>query len=389
MLAKLTALLHSKIALAIIGATLVAGTGAVVASAATGQSPTDVLAFANRQFLGPSTGTHTTSGDEEGNACDSQHQQVSGAITQIDATGMSFTLTSKHTADESGASDEHGTPTAKPTPTTTTHTVKVNAQTSYAGAATSFGALTVGMGAEVRGAKQSDGSLQASAVTTETGAEASAEASQSSQGDESDECDGDQQETHGVVASVSTASFTLTVKHEADDESGESGDHSSSSGSSETSDEHGTPTAHPTAKATPTTTTFTVNVNAQTKFEGVAKSLGELKVGMQAQVGGTPQSKGVILASKVNTGTSDQHEGSGGSTTSTVDISGVVVMPGAASFTVKDEQGTVTIIVSNTTTYVGVKGIADLKAGMRVEVKGTKQSNGTIAAQQVTVGHGD
>src|SRR5215468_730046 len=120
MLAKLTALLHSKIALAIIGATLVAGTGAVVASAATGQSPTDVLAFANRQFLGQSTGTHTTSGDDEGNACDSQHQQVSGAITHLDATGMSFTLTSKHTADEAGTSDEHGTPTAKPTPTTTT-----------------------------------------------------------------------------------------------------------------------------------------------------------------------------------------------------------------------------------------------------------------------------
>jgi hypothetical protein len=388
MLAKLTALLHSKIALAIIGATLVAGTGAVVASAATGQSPTGVLAFANRQFLGQSTGTHTTSGDDEGNACDNQHQQVSGAITQIDATGMSFTLTSKHTSDEAGTSDEHGTPTAKPTPTTTTHTVKVNSQTTYAGAATSFGALTVGMGAEVHGAKQSDGSVLASAVTTETGAEASAEASQNSQGDETDACDGDQQETHGVVASVNTAgsSFTLTVKHEADDESSESGDHS---GSSDTSDEHETPTAKPTAKATPTTTTFTVNVNTQTRFEGVAKSLGELKVGMQAQVGGTPQSKGVILASKVNTGTSDQQEGNGGSNTSTADISGVVVTPGATSFTVKDEQGTVTITVSTTTTYVGVKGIADLKAGMRVEVKGTKQSNGSIAAQQVMVGHGD
>jgi hypothetical protein len=36
-----------------------------------------------------------------------------------------------------------------------------------------------------------------------------------------------------------------------------------------------------------------------------------------------------------------------------------------------------------------VKGIADLKAGMRVEVKGTKQSTGAIAAQQVTVGHSD
>jgi hypothetical protein len=121
----------------------------------------------------------------------------------------------------------------------------------------------------------------------------------------------------------------------------------------------------------------------------VTKTFAELKAGMQAEVGGTPASKGVMVASTVNTGNSDQQEGSGGSNTGTADISGVVVTVGAASFTAKGEQGTVTITVSNTTTFVGVKGLADLKAGMRVEVKGTKQSNGFIAAQQVTVGHGD
>jgi hypothetical protein len=371
MLAKLTALLHSKIALAIIGAALVAGTGAAVASAATGQSPTAVLAFANRGFLGQSTGTHDTSGDDEGNACDSQHQQISGAITQIDTAGMSFTLSVTRHADES---DTHeGTPTAKATPavTTTTHTVKVGAQTTYTGAATSFAALTVGMAAEVRGAKQSDGSLMASMVFTKTSAATGEQAA--SQGDQTDECDGEHEQTHGVVASVNTAgsSFTLTVKHEAD-ESGES------------DEEHSTPTAKPT----PTTFTLTIKVTAQTRFEGMTKTFAELKAGMQAEVGGTPESKSVIVASMVNTGSSDQ-EGSGGSATGTADISGVVVTPGASSFTVKDEQGTVTITVSTTTAFVGVKGIADLKAGMRVEVKGTKQSNGSIAAQQVIVGHGD
>ena len=126
MLAKLTALLHSKIALGIIGAVLVVGTGAAVASAATGQSPTGVLAFANRQFLGQSTGTHDTSGDEEGDTCDGQHQHVSGAITHLDATGMSFTLSVTHHADDAGAAETHeGTPTAKTTPTLTIspHTV--------------------------------------------------------------------------------------------------------------------------------------------------------------------------------------------------------------------------------------------------------------------------
>src|SRR5262249_24076499 len=134
-----------------------------------------------------------------------------------------------------------------------------------------------------------------------------------------------------------------------------------------------------------------VKVSAQTRFEGVTKTFAGLKAGMQAEVGGTPASKGIMVASVVNTGTSDQQEGSGGSS-SARDISRVGGTGGAASVTVKDEQGTVTITVSTTTTFTGVKGIADLKAGMRVVVKGAKQSNGSIAAQQVTVdagGHGD
>jgi hypothetical protein len=381
MLAKLTALLHSKIALAIIGATLVAGTGAVVASAATGQSPTAVLAFANRQFLGQSTGTHTTNGDDEGdegNACDSQHQHLTGAITRLDAAGMGFTLSVTHRADDAGDSATHeGTPTAKTTPTVTitTHTVKVSAQTTYTGAATSFNALTVGMAAEVRGATQSDGSLLASSVFTKSGATSGQQAA--SQGDQADECDGEHEQTHGVVASVNAAgsSFALTVKREAD-ESGESG---------ESGGEHGTPTAKPTA----TTFTLTIKVTAQTRFEGMTKTFAELKAGMQAEVGGTPAAQGVIVASVVNTGASDQQEGSGGSSTGAADTSGVVMTVGAASFTLRDEQGTVTITVANTTTFAGVKGLAELKAGMRVEVKGTKQSNGSIAAQQVIVGHSD
>lgn len=68
-----------------------------------------------------------------------------------------------------------------------------------------------------------------------------------------------------------------------------------------------------------------------------------------------------------------------------------MVTVGATSFTLHGEHGTVTVTVSNTTTFEGVKGIADLKVGMRVEVKGAKQSDGSIAAQHVQVedsGHG-
>ena len=39
-------------------------------------------------------------------------------------------------------------------------------------------------------------------------------------------------------------------------------------------------------------------------------------------------------------------------------------------------------------TFAGVKGIADLKAGTHVEVKGMKQSNGSIAAQHIQLADG-
>jgi hypothetical protein len=186
---------------------------------------------------------------------------------------------------------------------------------------------------------------------------------------------GEQQETHGVVASVNSAgsSFALTVKHEADD------DHS------DTSDEHGTPTTAAAPKSTPTTSNLTVNVTADTQFEGVTKSFADLKAGMEAEVGGAAQADGSFLAAKVeaSNGNDAENDNDEDDNHQEADVSGVVATVGAASFTLKDEHGTVTITVSNTTTFEGVRGIADLKVGMRVEIKGAKQSNGSIAAQQV------
>jgi uncharacterized protein DUF5666 len=180
---------------------------------------------------------------------------------------------------------------------------------------------------------------------------------------------GEHQEIEGVVASVNSAgpSFVLTVKHEADD------------GHSDSTDEHGTPTTAATSESTPST--VTVSVTTDTKFEGVTKSFADLKAGMQAEVGGASQADGSFLAAKVEASNGnnadDNHQAA--------EASGVVATVGASSFTLKDEHGTVTITVTSTTTFVGAKGIADLKVGMRVEVKGVKQSNGSIAAQQVQV----
>jgi hypothetical protein len=193
----------------------------------------------------------------------------------------------------------------------------------------------------------------------------------------SDSNNQDQGKEHeGQISAIDTAgsSFTLTVKHGASDDQGE------------TSDEHGTPTTTAAPKPTPTTTTYTVTVNAQTTYEGAAKSFADLKVGMWADVSGATQSDGSFLASKVEISTGNDGDNDEDDQQQKSGIYGSVVMVGATSFTVKGEQTTVTVTVSTTTTYMGVKGIADLKPGMHVVVVGTKQSNGTIAAQHVLAG---
>ncbi|HEY7094913.1 MAG TPA: DUF5666 domain-containing protein [Ktedonobacterales bacterium] len=164
---------------------------------------------------------------------------------------------------------------------------------------------------------------------------------------------GEHQERHGVVASVNSAgsSFVLTV----------------------------------TKEDTKTSSPLTVEVTADTKFEGVTKSFADLKAGMQAEVGGASQSDGSFLAAKVEASNGNDAENDNDDAHQETEVSGAVATVGASSFTLKDEHGTVTITVSNTTAFDGVKGIADLKVGLRVEVRGAKQANGSIAAQRVHV----
>jgi hypothetical protein len=187
---------------------------------------------------------------------------------------------------------------------------------------------------------------------------------------------GEHQERDGIVASVNSAgsSFVLAIKHEAGDNSDDTGG------------EHGNPTTTP--KSTPTTSTLTVNVNADTKFEGVAKSLADLKPGMEAEVGGALQADGRFLAAKVEAGNDAEKDNDEDDTLPEADVSGAIATVGGSSFTMKDEHGIVTVTVSNATTFEGVKGFTDLKVGMRVEVKGAKQSDGSIAAQRLQVDDG-
>jgi hypothetical protein len=260
MLAKIAVLLHSKVAIAIFGGLLVAGTGGVVATVATGQSP--VTLVANATHLGP-TGTHTNSGD---NSKDDQGQNEQNARLE------------------------------------------------------------------------------------------------------------------GTIARLGSSSFVLTAAHE-DDESNESNEQH------DVNDDHGTPTAGATSAPTTTTpTTVSVTVNAQTKFEGVAKAFGDLKVGMKLEVQGVRQMDGIVLASQVESG-GDDAQTTDGQHENEQDVSGTVLSVGVDSFQLKTEHGNKTIMVSKATVFDGgLSGMGDLKVGKQVAVQGALQTNGSIAATRV---HGE
>jgi Domain of unknown function (DUF5666) len=178
MFAKIVVLLHSKVAVAIVGGLLVAGTGGVVTTAATGQTPMALIA--NATHLG-NAGAHNNSDDHSKDdhsndqGKNGQNAHVEGTIASLGSS--SFVLTVGHDNDESNendengeqhdANDDHGTPTASPSTTTTTPTtvnVTVNEQTKFEGVAKAFGDLKVGMQVEVQGARQTDGSVLASQV---------------------------------------------------------------------------------------------------------------------------------------------------------------------------------------------------------------------------------
>jgi|SRR5579859_6064543 len=154
MLDKLALLLKSKIALAAIGATLVAGGGATVAAAATGAQVPVVS-----QALHAATGTHDANDDhgkdaaghdanddkgQDANDQDNANEhEAQGTVSSVDASGSSFVVK------ESGGASV---------------TVKVSASTIFDGGLTKLGDLKAGMTVEVKGATQADGTVAASRV---------------------------------------------------------------------------------------------------------------------------------------------------------------------------------------------------------------------------------
>jgi len=130
-------------------------------------------------------------------------------------------------------------------------------------------------------------------------------------------------------------------------------------------------------------TAKTVSVSKQTQFKDELHGLADLKAGMQVEVKGSAQSDGTFAATSVeavNQAPEDKDEHDG-------ELEGTVAKVEAHSFELKLEDGkTKNITVSDQTEFEdGLHGLADLKAGMQVEAKGSAQSDGTFAATKVEI----
>jgi hypothetical protein len=158
--------------------------------------------------------------------------------------------------------------------------------------------------------------------------------------------------------------------------------------------------------------TTTIAVNAQTTVNGdQATSLADLANNLHhhVQVQADQQSDNTLLAWKVtvggpanpnagngsgagngDNGGTQGTGGSGSSDTGQRPLVGTVssVDASTSSFVLKETDGTtVTVTVSAATQFQGsVHALAGLQATMHVTVKGTKQSDGTIAATSVQIG---
>lgn len=146
MVGKLALVLKSKLAIAILGAVLIAAGGSAAAMAASGGSlQLPLIAH------GQSTSQHANGGShDDGNSQSDKHDddqngghEADGIISSIDAGNSSFVLKSEHDK---------------------TVTVVAGSQTAFAGTVHSFGDLKVGMSVEVKGNAQSDGTLAATGI---------------------------------------------------------------------------------------------------------------------------------------------------------------------------------------------------------------------------------
>jgi hypothetical protein len=135
--------------------------------------------------------------------------------------------------------------------------------------------------------------------------------------------------------------------------------------------------------------------------------LSGLKAGEAVEVEGAKQADGTFAASAVETSGDDEHEADD---QGAKDLHGTVASIGTNSFVLtvsgegSDGEGSkggtsgtsgqatpngsstkVTVTIATTTTFKNASGLGALKVGEQVEVQGTLQADGTLAASSVMV----
>jgi Domain of unknown function (DUF5666) len=140
------------------------------------------------------------------------------------------------------------------------------------------------------------------------------------------------------------------------------------------------------------TSTTTITVNDGTRVNGDnATQLSDLaaNLGHKVQVQAEKQSDGSLVAWKITvtgaTGTSGQGQGSGSDNSH--DIAGTITSVNGNGLVLKTANGdSVTVVINSQTTFAGMaNALAKVKDGMRAEVHGTFQSDGSILADSVHV----
>jgi len=238
MLAKITALVQSKIALAVLGVALVGGGGTAVAVAATGghllpkstPATTSVATHTTHSTETPGARAHTVSVEGTLTACDT----TANTLGVTDAQGKAWIFTVNTQTRYNGA--ENATTQAAVCATANINTRKV----------------------EVSATQQSDGSYLAWKVTLQ----GTVNGNGSHGSGQGGSANGKAQNIEGSIVAVDTTAMTLTVKQQDG-------------------------------------TTVTITITAQTTFSGAAHSLADLKSGERVHIQGQTQSDGSVIATSV------------------------------------------------------------------------------------------
>jgi hypothetical protein len=130
----------------------------------------------------------------------------------------------------------------------------------------------------------------------------------------------------------------------------------------------------------------TIDVNSKTEVNGDrASSLKDLSkvIGHKVEAQVTKQKSGALLAWKITVEAADGNQSQ--SQGEQVEVQGKVTSVGSSSFVIKMSDGSSkTVTVSSATHFSGkIDSLSHLKVGDMVNVHGTAQSNGSVAADTV------